>query len=145
MFSLGMMAIRIPLPKLLGRVSEMKLITLAFLDYALVMFTIPLVKDSGVLAILIGAAGMAHGIMFPAMTLHISSSAEREDWGLANAVYGGSGDAVGIVAPIALGAIITLWGYVMFYYAVFLLNLIALALMTLIIVRSARQRNGVTQ
>ncbi|MFH0848198.1 MAG: MFS transporter [archaeon] len=145
MFSLGMMVIRIPLPRLFGRVSETKLITLAFLDYALVMFTIPLVKESAVLAILIGAAGMAHGIMFPAMTLHISSNAERMDLGLANAVYGGSGDAVGIVAPIALSAVITLWGYIMFYYVVFSLNLIALTLMILIIVRSARQQKGVTQ
>lgn len=144
MYSLGMMFIRIPLPRIFERINETKLITFAFLDYTVVMFVIPLVKDPAALAILIGIAGIAHGIMFPAMALHISSNADRRDLGLANAVYGGSGDAIGIVAPIALSTIIALWGYNLFYYTVFLSNLAAVALMILIIVRSKRQKKEAT-
>ncbi len=139
MYNLGMTLIRFPLPRIFERVSERKLIALAFLDYTLAMLAIPSAKSSIVLAVLICIAGIAHGIMFPAMSLYVSNSADKRDLGLANAVFGFAGDAVGIVAPIVLSFIIVLLGYDGLYYVVSVFDLAAALLMIILI---SRHRNG---
>lgn len=142
MYSLGMLSIRIPLPRIYEVLDERKLMTIAFLDYTLVMFVMPYTKSPVVLAGLIGVAGLAHGIVFPSMALHVSLSADRQDLGLANAMYGGVGDVIGVVTPVAMSSIIELMGYGALYQTVFVFNLASVLLMIMILVRSGgRERN----
>jgi MFS family permease len=139
-FNLGMTLIRIPLPKILEKTSANRILMMALAAYAITMLAIPLVRESLLLAIFIGIAGLAHGVIWPAASLHLSHSVDSQDLGLANAIYGGTGDLVGVIAPVALSPVIELMGYSAVYYAAFLFDLAGLVMLSLWNVRQHKSQ-----
>jgi MFS family permease len=132
LFPLGMTLIRILLPRIFGRITAPKLLTVALAVYMISMLTIPLATEASLLALFIGVGGVAHGMIWPSASLHLSHSVDRRDLGLANAVYGGVGDMVGIAAPVALSSIIASMGYSALYYTAFLFDLAGVVLMVFV-------------
>jgi len=109
-YSLAMVLIRLPLPMLLRRVDERTMTAVAFLEYALALMATPLGDSLVHFSVLLFAAGMAHGIIFPCMALVISKSSHL-NLALANSVYLGVGDVVTIAAPPVLVLVIEALGY----------------------------------
>lgn len=116
-YSLAMMAIRIPLPRILHRIDEVSMIGLGLLEYATALMAIPFGYTLIHFSILLFAAGMAHGIIFPSMALIVSRSSGL-DLGLANSVYLGVGDVVTIVAPPIAVSFVEVFGYNPLYWTV---------------------------
>jgi len=132
LYPLGMTLIRVLLPRIFGRMTATRLLTVALAAYMISMLTIPLATELSLLALFIGIAGVAHGMIWPAASLHLSHSVDRRDLGLANAVYGGVGDVVGMTAPVALSSIIAAMGYSALYYTAFLFDLAGVVLMVFV-------------
>lgn len=130
LYPLGMVLIRIPLPKIFGRVGPTKLLTFALATYMMAMVAMPLVKTLALLAVFICIAGFAHGTIWPSASLLLSHAVHSKDLGLANAVYGGTADAIGIAAPVVLSSIIELMGYSALYYTAFLFDLVGLLMIS---------------
>jgi MFS family permease len=130
LYPLGMMLIRIPLPKIFEKISPARLLTVALAAFMITMVAIPLAKTLLLLAVSICFAGLAHGMIWPAASLHLSHSVKGKDLGLANAIYGGTGDVIGMAAPVALSSIIGLMGYSALYYAAFLIDLAGLLMLS---------------
>jgi MFS family permease len=117
MYSLAMLTVRLPLPRILRRIEEKTIICLGFVDFALVLMILPFSNTFVHFSALMLAAGTAHGLLFPSMALVVSRSS-RLDLGLANSIYLGAGDVVSIVAPIGIALLIEASGYGSFYMLV---------------------------
>jgi MFS family permease len=117
MYSLAMLTVRLPLPRILRRIEEKTIICLGFVDFALVLMILPFSNTFVHFSALMLAAGTAHGLLFPSMALVVSRSS-RLDLGLANSLYLCAGDVVSIVAPIGIALLIEASGYGSFYMVV---------------------------
>jgi len=126
MYSLAMMSIRLLLPRLFRRIDEKTMIGLGFLEYALALMALPLGNTLVHFSVLIFAAGMAHGIIFPSMALVVSKSSGF-DLALANSVYLGVGDLVTMVALPIVASFIEIFGYGSVYSATSIGMLMGLA------------------
>ncbi len=141
-YPLGMTLIRFLLPKIFERMTALRLLIAGLAVYMISMLTIPLATEAFLLAIFIGIAGVAHGVIWPSASLHLSHSVDRRDLGLANAAYGGVGDLVGIAAPVALSSIIASMGYGALYYTTFLFDLVGVVVMVLLTQRVLQLGSG---
>ena len=136
-YSIGMVFIRIPASKIFKRLSATKLLTIALLVFTISVAAIPSATEPFLLMVLVAMAGVAHGMIWPVASIHLSSSVGSKDLGLANAIYGATGDAVGVSAPIPLSSIVGFMGYSALYYTVFLFDLIGVVPLVMILMRSS--------
>jgi len=125
-YSLAMVSIRLPLPKLLQRIEEKSMTALAFLEYAVALMAMPFGNSLVHFSVLLFAAGMAHGMIFPSMALVVSRSSHL-DLALANSVYLGVGDMVTVIAPPVIVTFIQAFGYSSIYPAASIGMLIGVA------------------
>ena len=125
-YSLAMVSIRIPLPRILRRLDERSMIGLGFFEYAAALMALPFSSSLVHFSMLLFASGMAHGIIFPSMALVVSRSGSL-DLGLANSVYLGIGDLITIVAPPIVASFVQMLGYGPVYLATSIAMLIGLA------------------
>jgi len=125
-YSLAMVSIRFPLPRLLQRVEEKGMTALAFFEYAVAPMAMPFGSSLVHFSVLLFAAGMAHGMIFPSMALVVSRSSHL-DLALANSAYLGVGDMVTVVAPPVIVLFIQASGYSSIYPAASIGMLIGVA------------------
>jgi MFS family permease len=117
LYSTAMMAVRLPLPKILRKIRETTVISLGYLSYALALLIVSFSNTMTHFSAIVSLSGIAHGVIFPATAVVVSRS-RRQDLGLANSIYLGAGDVVSMLAPLVFVSLIGMLGYSSFYVVI---------------------------
>jgi len=126
LYSLAMMAVRLPLPRILRKVHERTVISFGYFAYALALLIVPFSNTIVHFSVIASVSGLAHGVIFPATALVVSRSSHK-DLGLANSIYLGVGDVVSMLAPLAFVSLIGMFDYGPFYWTISAITFVGLA------------------
>ena len=126
LYSLAMMAVRLPLPRILRKVHERTVISFGYFAYALALLIVPFSNTIVHFSVVASVSGLAHGVIFPATALVVSRSSHK-DLGLANSIYFGVGDVVSMFAPLAFVSLIGMFDYGPFYLTISAITFVGLA------------------